>query len=178
MLSVIYFYLPGAVANIGANLSRFIPIFRKIDFPIDGRILLKGKPLIGEHKSWGGFLCGLIFGLLFGILKLTVLDRFWPGELFVLTSGYTGIFLAFLLSFGALSGDIVKSIAKRIIGVEPHRAWIPYDEIDHTIMSMILVKIFFGINWNLFFWVIGIYFVLHLVANVIGFKLKIKRVPY
>lgn len=178
LLSVIYFYLPGAIANIGANLSRFISPFKEMSTPIDRGFVWKGHRLIGEHKTWGGFLCGMVFGVAYGSLKIFVFDRYWFGDVFLHLDAYRGLLLVFLLSFGALSGDIVKSVIKRVSGIAPHSAWIPFDEIDHTVMAMLLVKVFFDVEWILVFWVVCIYFVLHLITNIIGFKLRIKRVPY
>ena len=83
-----------------------------------------------------------------------------------------------MLSFGALSGDIVKSVVKRFIGISPHKAWIPFDEIDHTTMSMVLVKIFFGIEWKLVLGVIGVFFILHLISNKVAYAVKLKKVSY
>lgn len=178
LLSVVYFYLPGAVANIGANIARFIPFFAKMDAPIDGGFTWKGHRLVGEHKTWGGYWSGIFFGMTFGVLKVIVLDKYWPGNLFLQSDLVSGMFLMFLLSFGALTGDILKSVVKRLLNIPPHSAWIPFDEIDHTLMAMVLVKLFFGVEWSVFFAVIGLYFFLHLATNVIGFWLKIKRVPY
>ena len=177
-LSVIYFYLPGAVANMGANVSRFIPFFKKIDKPIDGGRMWKGQRLIGEHKTWGGFLGGVLIGFVFGIFKIFVLDRIWIGSLFLSLNTVQSVFLVFILSFGALTGDVVKSVIKRVLNIPPHSAWIPFDEIDHTTMAMLLVKIFFAIEWRVIYLVIVLYFVLHLISNVIGYKIKIKKVPY
>lgn len=178
LLSVIYFYLPGAIANIGANLARFIPFFKRINAPIDGGKKLYSHRLVGEHKTWGGFFCGLLFGVVFGMVKYFIVDKYWFGTLFLRLDLDGEMVLVFILSFGALFGDIVKSVIKRLLGIQPHDAWIPFDEIDHTLMAMLLVKLFFGVEWKLVFWVIGVFFVLHWIANVVGYKLKIKRVPY
>lgn len=178
LLSAVYFYLPGATANIGANVAKFVPFFAVINSPIDGGMVWKGQRLIGEHKTWGGFFGGILLGMFYGILKILVLDKYWPGSLFLYLDMGRSLFLIFLLAFGALSGDILKSIAKRLLNIPPHSAWIPFDEIDHTLMSMTLVKLFFGIGWRLFWSVIVLFFVFHLITNVIGFKLKIKKVPY
>lgn len=178
LLSAVYFYLPGAVANIGANLARFVPFLKNISVPVDGGYVWKGRRLIGEHKSWGGFLGGVLFGLVFGLGKIFIFDKYWPGTLFLSLSTGWGVLLIVLMSVGAVSGDIVKSVLKRVVGVSPHRPWIPFDEIDHTTMAMILVRLVFGVEWKLVFVVIGVYFVLHLVSNIVGYALKLKKVPY
>jgi len=177
-LSAVYFYLPGAVANMGANFSRYIPLFDNIKAPIDGGRFWKGQRVVGEHKTWGGFLGGLFLGVMFGLLKVFVLDKYWTGYLFLNLNTAESIWLVFLLAFGALSGDIVKSIFKRLLNIPPHGPWIPFDEIDHSTMAMLLVKIFFGIEWRLIFTIVITFLVLHLLANVLAYILKLKKVPY
>jgi CDP-2,3-bis-(O-geranylgeranyl)-sn-glycerol synthase len=82
------------------------------------------------------------------------------------------------MSFAALSGDLIKSVFKRLFNMPPHTPWIPFDEIDHSLASMLIAKILFPIPWSVFIFIICIFLVLHLITNVVGYLLKIKEVPY
>jgi len=55
----------------------------------------------------------------------------------------------------------------------------PFDEIDHTLMSMLLAKLLFKqISWEVLSLTVGVVMVLHLISNAVGYDLKIKDVPY
>ncbi len=178
ILKIVYFYLPGAVANMGAVLAKFVPGFRDIKRPVDGGMVMNGHRLIGEHKTWGGVGFGMVTGICFGLLQFYWLNRIWPWGLVLDLDLWRTLVLSLLLSFGALAGDLSKSVLKRLLGVAPHKAWIPFDEIDHTVFAMTLVKIVFNIEWIVVWSVIVIFFFIHIVTNVIAFYLKIKKVPY
>ncbi len=178
IITALYFYLPGALANIGSNIGRFIPLFKDIVIPIDLNTTYKGKRLIGSHKLYGSFIFGILFGTSMGILKYYFLDTLFDKYLLLSLKIQETILLYFVMSFGALTGDILKSIIKRRLGRPEHTPWIPFDEIDHSTISMLLVSLFFPIPVTVTITVIIGYFLMHLLSNLIGFKLGIKDVPY
>jgi len=179
IFSCIYFYFPVAMANIGANLGKFIPIFKALKYPIDFGLSIKGSRVIGDHKNVGGFLFGILFGSLFGYLKTIYLDQIIPDQ-YVLFSidQQTNIFLYIMMSTAALMGDIIKSIFKRILNRPPHSPWIPFDEIDHSLASLIVASFIIPIDINSSLTIIIVFVFLHLLANILGYFLKIKKVPY
>lgn len=178
ILTYIYFYLPGGMANIGANIGRFIPGFRDMTTPVDMGVKLNGIRLIGDHKKIGSFIFGALFGTAIGILKTLYLDRYFPGLLLLNLDPTQNILMYTLISVGALSGDLVKSFIKRQLKRPEHTAWIPFDEIDHTTMSLLLAKIFFPIGWADILGIIVLVFFLHLATNVVGYLIRVKEVPY
>lgn len=173
-----FFYFPAAMANVGAVISRFILGFNKIETPVDFGISFRGIRLVGDHKKIGGFLFGIVFGVFIAMMKYLYFDIIFPQFLIVHYDFWKYITMYSVMSFGAVSGDILKSIFKRQLGIAPHSAWIPFDEIDHSSVSMVLTAVFFGISWVLVLQVVVIYFFWHILANVVGYVLKIKKVPY
>lgn len=178
VLSTVYFYLPGGLANIGAVVAKFVPFFREIKTPVDMGISFRGRRLIGDHKTIGNALFGVILGTFTGVIKYLYFDNFLTDFLLLRLSFWQNLAMSLLMSFGAVSGDLIKSIVKRQIGISAHKAWIPFDEIDHTTMSMLLVKVFFGISWQIVIVTILIVSLLHFISNFVGYVLKIKKVPY
>lgn len=178
ILSAIYFYLPGGFANIGANLGKYIPIINKLTAPIDRAWTFRGKRLVGEHKKWSGLVFGVLLGIFVGIVKYIFLDPVLPGLAILNLTFINNLFLSFIMSAGALLGDLVKSFVKRQFKIPAHVPWIPFDEIDHTTIAMLLVKVFYNISWKLVFVTIVIIMVLHFISNVVGYFLHIKKVPY
>jgi CDP-2,3-bis-(O-geranylgeranyl)-sn-glycerol synthase len=102
------------VANMTPVLLRGIKVFRK---PINARIF-------GENKTWRGFIGGTLAGTLFYYLlfhnNLTL-----------------NLLFGFLLSFGALTGDLVKSFLKRRAGIDSGESWALWDQIDYVLGAII-----------------------------------------
>ncbi len=178
LLTSFYFYFPAALANMGAVISFKIPMIKDIQNPIDFGLTIKSKRLIGEHKKIGGLIYGLFCGVFWGSLKYIFLDQIFKDIIFLNFSFWQNFLFYFLLSFGALAGDLLKSIIKRFLNIAPHKMWIPFDEIDHTIGAILLVILFYPIPFSVIITTICLYFFLHLITNVIGYKLGLKTVPY
>ncbi|MBI3384827.1 CDP-archaeol synthase [Candidatus Gottesmanbacteria bacterium] len=173
-----YFYFPAALANMGAVISFKIPLIKNLDYPIDFGLRFWGKRLVGEHKKIGGFIYGLFCGIFWGSIKFIFLDPIFKNFVFFYFSFWENLWFYFLLSLGALLGDLTKSIIKRLLNIAPHKMWIPFDEIDHTVGAILLVFLFYPISLSVIITTIGLYFFLHLITNVIGYKLGLKKVPY
>jgi CDP-2,3-bis-(O-geranylgeranyl)-sn-glycerol synthase len=178
IISCVYFYLPAAFANMGAVLSRFVPIFNRLNLPIDMGQKIGGQRIIGDHKTFGGYLFGVLFGTFAGLIKYALVDNYFREYLLFDLNLPTTLFLYFIMANGALLGDLIKSILKRIFNIPPHSAWTPFDQIDHSTLSMLLASLIVPINIQTYITVVIIYFFLHLISNVVAFLLKLKKVPY
>lgn len=135
--SVLFILIPAGVANIMASLSRYI--FPRWTRPINER-------WFGDHKTWRGLIVGSLVGALVGVISgniyvvLMVMGHdSWRAEL-GLQSFYFFI-VAFLIALGALLGDLVKSFFKRRIGIAPGKSWIPFDQIDWILGSLVVVMV-------------------------------------
>jgi CDP-2,3-bis-(O-geranylgeranyl)-sn-glycerol synthase len=51
------------------------------------------------------------------------------------------------LGFGAMAGDSIKSLLKRLKGIPPGRPWIPMDQLDFVAGSLLLVTPFASLTW-------------------------------
>ena len=96
--------------------------------PMDfGKKFLDGKPLLGSHKTFRGFLAGLIVGTSVGLVQTLlfehVLIQYDP------RFQYT-MFLGFVLSLGALTGDLIESFVKRRLNRAPGKDLPVADQID------------------------------------------------
>lgn len=90
---------------------------QSLDF---GKNFKDGRPIFGSHKTFRGFFAGLIIGTLVGV-----------GESFVF-SNYNPL-LGFVLSLGALVGDLGGAFVKRRLGLVPG-AFLPIvDQIDFVL---------------------------------------------
>jgi len=92
-----------------------------------GKIFFDGKPLLGSHKTFRGFLAGLIIGTLVGLLQTLLFEH----VLFQYGSQFRyDVFLGFTLSLGALTGDLIESFIKRRLDLSPGSSLPVADQID------------------------------------------------
>jgi len=178
ILAALYFFLPAYFANMTPTFATYfaksLGFLAFLGRPIDFGKKIKGKPIFGSHKTWRGIILGTSVGIL-----LTWLQKFlWRFSFFEKISffNYQEInifFLGFLISFGALFGDLICSLFKRRKNIKPGRRWIPFDQISFVFGSFLFSFPFFPIpilNWLI---ILVLTIPIHIFGNKIGFWLKI-----
>ena len=145
---------------------------------MDLGIAYRGVRLVGNHKTLGGFVFGILCGVLASIFKFFITDPANPGLVIFNLDFAMSVGLYTTMSVAALSGDIIKSVVKRFAGVPPHEPWIPFDEVDHTISAMIVASIFIDIPLFTSLTIIISYLVIHIMFNLLAYFFKMKNVPY
>jgi CDP-2,3-bis-(O-geranylgeranyl)-sn-glycerol synthase len=93
-----------------------------------------GKPLFGSHKTIRGFLAGIIVGTLVGLAQTLLFE--WVLVQYSSQFQYS-ILLGFLLSLGALTGDLVESFFKRRLNCAPGSSLPVADQIDFILGASI-----------------------------------------
>lgn len=169
LLKAIWLIFPAYVANASA-------VVLKGKVPIDFGKKLWGKPIFGEGKTWRGFIGGGIAGIIVGLIMNSIYQIFGKGiESFYVISS---------LSFGALTGDLIKSFFKRRLGKKRGEKWIVIDQIDFLLgaflFSFILNRDWFVLNFKLSYiiFLLIITPLIHLATNIIAYALKLKKVPW
>jgi len=96
--------------------------------PMDlGKTFFDGKPFLGSHKTIRGFFAGIIVGTLVGLVQTLIFEQ----VLFQYSSQFQySILLGFVLSLGALTGDLIESFIKRRLNHSPGRSLPVADQID------------------------------------------------
>ena len=92
-----YYIAPAYIANA-------VPVIFGGGYPLDaGKLFWDGKPIFGSNKTIRGLFAGLLLGTLAGFVlsSLYQLEGFPRSFLF-----QYNIFLGFMLSLGALTGDL------------------------------------------------------------------------
>ena len=148
--------------------------------PIDGgRTWQDGKRILGDGKTWRGLAIGVSAGIVVGLVQIFLQGRF----------GWAGIPQHTLLSIilfpaGALLGDIGKSFFKRRLGKERGASWPGADQYD-LVAGAFLLAIVFDYPWfvsvitlPIFVIVLIITPLLHKAANLIGYAIGVKEVPW
>ncbi|MDD5163479.1 MAG: CDP-2,3-bis-(O-geranylgeranyl)-sn-glycerol synthase [Candidatus ainarchaeum sp.] len=130
------------------------------------------KPLLGKGKTFkgaiGGVLCGTIASAAIFFALPVVSEAF----------GTSYLILGFLLSLGAVLGDIAASFLKRRLGIERGKSAFLLDQLDFIAGGLLIGAIVYapGIVEIALLAVLTPFF--HLVGNFIAFKTKKKKVPW
>lgn len=133
--------------------------------PIDGgRNAPDGKRWLGDGKTWQGFISAILAGTVAG----HALSYFQMGSAMI----------GGIMGFGAIFGDAVGSLIKRRMGLKRGANAGLFERVDFLVFSLAFSIPF--VNWGLKH--ILLLFVtvpvIHRVANIIGYKLKMKDVPW
>ena len=173
-----------------AYLANTIAVLTGGKYPIDqGRIHSDGNRILGDGKTWSGLVGGTLGGVFIGFLQVNLgegLIEALSGSQDVDFWGENSIIVFFLLSFGALFGDMTASFIKRRSQLKRGDKSSLLDMFDFIGMALLLSFIFAN-EW-LMSWILDGYVplltlliatpILHRGVNIIGFKIGIKNEPW
>lgn len=176
----LYFFLPAYIANAAPVLFKWLPYGQK---PISEKYL-------GANKTWRGFLVGFLAALCVLALQYFIsasarAPTFSPYELlhYANFSAANILLYAFIFGIGALFGDSVKSYFKRLLKIKPGRPFVPFDQIDLILGTLLFLWIFSFFSATIYFPDVSIIIaaliitpVLHLLSNICAYLLGLKKV--
>ncbi|MCX6734133.1 MAG: CDP-2,3-bis-(O-geranylgeranyl)-sn-glycerol synthase [Candidatus Peregrinibacteria bacterium] len=170
----IWLMIPAAVANASPVLFRWIPF---LNIPIDGNRKWRGRAILGKHKTYRGFFIGVGMAIVVAYIQRYFFGSMQTYSLFDYTKVNMAI-VGFLLGFGALSGDALKSFLKRRVGIDPGKPWPPFDQIDWIIGALACMSLYRTFSFS--FWIVSIVFfgLVHVVADYIAYLIHIKESKY
>ncbi|MFA5107062.1 MAG: CDP-archaeol synthase [Patescibacteria group bacterium] len=172
ILQCFWFIVPMGVANVSASVVK--KQWQVLARPVDGGRKLLGQPLFGEHKTWRGFLVGTLSGGGIFILQQAVYAI--PSFKYLSFFDYPDIpsYYGFVIGFGALFGDLVRAFFKRRFRLAPGARWLPFDQIDYIIGGLVFASFYVQLSVQIVIMSIIVGFAVHVIANHIGYYLKIK----
>ena len=173
-----------------AYLANTIAVLTGGRYPIDqGKIHSDGNRILGDGKTWSGLVGGTLGGVFIGFLQVNLgegLIEALSGSQDVDFWGENSIIVFFLLSFGALFGDMTASFIKRRSQLKRGDKSPLLDMFDFIGMALLLSLIFAN-EW-LMSWILDGYVplftlliatpILHRGVNIIGFKIGVKNEPW
>ena len=152
-MRVFYHFLPAYFANA-------TPTVFGGGTPIDlSHKFIDGRRVFGDNKTIRGFMAGLAFGTIVGAMKKEALH-------------------GFLLSLGALAGDLTGAFIKRRIGLAPGAPLPILDQLDFIAGAIIISSRFYSYDVMTIGSVILITLILHVFTNIMAYLLKIKSRPW
>ena len=169
ILECFLFLLPAAIANMMPVVVKRLPICNS---PVDLGLKFRGQRVFGENKTYRGFL----FGVLAAVLTMYLQQKFNLISVYKLplVDASNWLVLGFLLGFGALSGDLVKSFFKRQRGIAAGKSWWFFDQVDWIIGAFVFVAFYIDIGWQQFFVSLFLFGILHVIVNYLGYLLRLK----
>lgn len=178
LLSVLWFFVPAYLANMAPVFASRFAWWEFLNTPVDFAYKYKGEFLFGSHKTWRGFAVGILwatFGVIFQYLMYEQRGFLYSISL-IDYSAHSLLLLGFLFGFGALFGDLMKSFFKRRMKIGSGKKFIPFDQLDYTIGTLLFLSPVIFPGWAFVATALLLNFLLHILANGIGFVLKIKKV--
>lgn len=159
IIEALKFIFPAYCANA-------TPVLMGGGLPMDlGKKFPDGKPIFGKNKTFRGFFSGLAVGTLIGFVE----------SLFFLEYHFT---FGFLISLGALLGDLAGAFMKRRIGIAPGNMLPVVDQIDFIIGAIIFSLPLKILYLELTLAVLMITIPLHILTNFAAYKLGLKSNPW
>jgi CDP-2,3-bis-(O-geranylgeranyl)-sn-glycerol synthase len=180
VLFAIWFLLPAAAANMIPILVAAVPALKKYDAPIDGGRSWRGHRLLGPHKTWRGIIAGIITAtVVLWVQQLLVHEYAWAQGVAqgVDYAALPLFILGPLFAIGALGGDAIESFFKRRLNIASGGTWIPFDQVDYIIGSILISLFFVVLSPVQYIWMLAVWFVMHVLASYIGYLLGLKKQP-
>lgn len=171
IIKSIYFMLPAYFANMAPVIIK--KRFKFLAVPIDFNKKISNKPILGKNKTWRGFIFGIIFAIIISFFQYLLYNTKFVS---ISLTNYSNWFVfGFLMGFGALTGDLVKSLIKRRLNIAPGQSFIPLDQMDFVFGALIFTYPLVKLGSKLIFTIIVLSFILDIVVNHIAFYLKFRE---
>lgn len=171
-----FLLLPMYFANGAPVIANRIVFLKGLGIPLSERLL-------GTHKTLRGLVAGMVGGWL-AIAILFLIAGSYSVGIFQINLPVFLVFSVFgvWLGLGALIGDALKSFVKRKIKIPPGKPWVPFDQIDFIFGGFIFYIVspfrFFQQEDVAAVFVLALLItpLLHLMANIVAYKLGWKKV--
>ena len=172
--------------GLSAWIANATPVLGGGGRPIDGgKVFRDGNRILGDGKSIRGFIVGVFFGTFVGVVQFIAAPYLRPllAQFVTITPEMDYVLsisipVAFLLSLGALTGDVVGSFIKRRVNIKSGDPSPFLDQLGFIIMALIFAyplmvpsPIFVVI---LILTTLGI----HWLSNALGYFLGLKKNPW
>lgn len=161
-LNLIWLILPAAVANLVPPFAAII--IPKYNHPIDFGQTLRGRRILGDHKTIRGLVVGTAAGFLVFVLQKSISPIAYQPLSYI---------FGFLLAFTALFGDMIKSFIKRQLNIISGTSWFPWDQIDWLIGPIVLLHLTISLTIFDVILILTIGLISHLLTKYVGFLLRV-----
>lgn len=174
----LFFFLPAYLANGAPVVFAKIRWLERFKKPIDSGKKLGTLSIFGENKTYFGFIIGVSGATVTGLLQACMF-MYFPEIHWLFLVNYSFIFaviLGFLLGFGALLGDLLKSFMKRRLHIQNGKPFFPFDQLDFVVGGLLLGGLVYFPSWIHVLTLVLLTPLIHIISNILGYKLGLKKV--
>jgi len=148
-----------------AYCANAVPVLAGGGLAMDfGKNFFDGKRVFGNNKTFRGFFFGLAVGVAIGSVECMLF-------------GYPLLFIL-LTPLGALLGDLTAAFMKRRLGIAPGGMFPIVDQVDFVVGAIVFALPLGMVNWELVVAALIITPPIHLLTNIVAYKLKLKKNPW
>jgi len=135
--------------------------------PLDmGFVFIDGRRVLGDGKTFEGLLTGLGAGTATGIL------------IHLISPSFISIYDSFIMSFGALAGDVLGAFIKRRLGIASGGPAPILDQLGFLVVALFLVNSLSGLpEWmdrETVILLMGFTVFMHVGTNTVAYLLHLK----
>ena len=180
ILFALWFFLPAGFANGVPVLVAKFPGLTKFTAPMDFGLSYRGKRILGSHKTWRGFIAGVLTSTLTLWLQQLAAAHFSWAHWLTSQVDYASLptlVLGPVFGAAALIGDALESFFKRQRGTPPGEGWFPWDQLDYILAASIASAPFVSLSLWQYAWLIGFWFIVHIVSTYIGYLIGLRDKP-
>ncbi|MEM0449090.1 MAG: CDP-2,3-bis-(O-geranylgeranyl)-sn-glycerol synthase [Methanomassiliicoccales archaeon] len=177
----IWVFLPAMVPNSAA-------VFFGGGLPMDMGRTWRGKRILGDGKTWRGFLGGTLTGILVGLIQLLVGDLLGSEDYLGFGLMPEALLIILALAIGSLLGDLGGAFVKRRLGLERGAKVTGLDQYDFVVGALLLAllvqpqwiseRYLQGLGIVALAVLLLVVPVIHRLVNIIGFKKGLKKEPW
>ncbi|MCD6476737.1 MAG: CDP-2,3-bis-(O-geranylgeranyl)-sn-glycerol synthase [Candidatus Aenigmarchaeota archaeon] len=171
-IKTLFILIPAYIANASPTLI-------KGKHPIDFKKRFGKNRLFGDGKTIEGFIFGTIIGTLSGFILIYIYPLI---NTFTNVYGFSlpqlNLYTVFLISTGALTGDLIGSFIKRRLNYKRGESILFLDQLDFISGMLLFSYWFVDITLLMVIIMIILTLILHRITCIIGYKLKIKKEPW
>jgi len=181
LLFVLYFFAPVGLANMAPPILAKIKFLKPYDYPMDFYRKFRGKPVFGDHKTWRGFIGGIIIAILTLWLEVYIFNyshfirSLMPS--YINYDHFPILWLGFLFGAGALLGDAIESFFKRQFQISAGESLAFFDQTDYIIGAILTSLLVIRLDFVDYILLIIVFFALHIIFSFIGYLIKVKSSP-
>lgn len=176
IVSCLYFFLPAYFTNMTPPLIKRVGLFNFLDKPVDFGKKMAGGPILGSHKTWRGVVSGVAVGTLISLLQLWLYKFQFFKKIGLIDYSQINVFLfGFLISAGAVFGDLTSAFVKRRLKKEPGQRFIPFDQTNYVVGAFIFLQPVFKFSLSVWLTIFFFTFFLHIAVTRIGYLLGLNQ---
>ncbi len=167
LLQSFWFIAPAYAANA------FPPLMRG-KTPIDKGKMFRGTRLLGDGKTIEGLIGGIIFGVFIGSIEIFG-QSYIPAEYSLASMTFP---IVFMLSIGAMAGDLIGSFIKRRMKMKRGESAPFMDQLGFLLATLVFAAPFFILPATHMLVLVILTPIIHWLANVLGYCIKVKKHPW